>query len=126
MSWVVGAAIFAVMAVGCGKAKEGDSCNNPQCEDTHTAFFCEDGVYRSIPCPGSNGCKANSSDSEVLIECDVSTVTAGMQCPADYKGFVLCKSGNSALVCGGIVWDAQTCTSPCANSDPNNQGGVCQ
>src|ERR1035437_53415 len=94
--------LVVAMVGGCGKAKEGDACNNPQCEDTKTAFYCENGSFRSIPCRGPQGCKA-SSDTQVWIVCDITNAQVGDNCPDIERASVICQTPSSALYCTGVT-----------------------
>ena len=111
----------AIALAGCGKAKPGDSCNNPQCEDSKTAFFCENGIYRSIPCRGTQGCSTSSPGDTVEVICDETFDQAGDNCSADQVSGVICgETPPNALQCtGGEVWTAVTCPmGKCASGPP--------
>ena len=123
MRWFPALAI-AVTLLGCGKAKPGDTCDNPECADSKTGYSCENGVYREIPCRGPQGCTTTST-TEVLIVCDESLDVAGDGCAAQEIGAVMCENEPNALVCSGspAVWTNTPCAGGCTSGPPSV--GVC-
>ncbi len=111
--------VLMLAAAGCGKAKPGDACNDPQCEDSKTAFFCENGFYRSIPCRGPQGCNVTSPGNTTFVECDESLAQPGDNCSADFVGAIQCLNQPNALQCsGGEVWTAVQCPTLCTPGGP--------
>jgi hypothetical protein len=112
--------VVLVVGAGCGKAKAGDSCSEPQCEDSKTAFFCENGIFRSIPCRGPQGCNVTSPGDTTFVECDESLAQPGDNCSADFVGAVECLNQPNALQCGGgEVWTAVQCPTMCVGGPPS-------
>jgi hypothetical protein len=111
--------------VGCGSAKAGDACEDPECENSSTAFVCENGIYRSVPCRGPQGCSTSSPGDVVEIICDETGDVAGDNCDATSVGFVVCGNAPNALECtGGEQWTAETCPTMCT---PGPSGtGACE
>jgi len=114
------AALSLALLAGCGHAEEGDPCQvgQPQCQDESTALFCQDGHYVANRCPGPEGCKGTTVGQQVVVECDIRGTVSGDECIQDYKGLVFCQSATTALVCGGDIWRARTCSSPCVDGQP--------
>ena len=111
--------VVLVVAAGCGKAKAGDSCSEPQCEDSTTAFFCENSIYRSIPCRGPQGCSVSSPGNVTEVICDESLAQPGDNCSADFVGAVECRNEPNAIQCGGgEVWTAVQCPTTCVEGGP--------
>ena len=105
---------LAALATSCRTANEGDVCDGwPMCKDTHTAFFCVDGNYRALNCPGADGCKDTAEQGQRVIACDIRGTVAGDQCPANYEGFIWCLTATSALRCNGLDFAAKTCPTRC-------------
>jgi hypothetical protein len=118
-------ALVATLGPGCGKAKVGDSCTQPQCNDDHTAFFCDTGVYTQVLCPGPAGCDLTTDGDQALILCDLTGTVPGDPCTISLTGMTLCEDRPNALVCDGTTFNATTCPTNCVTSLPDNTGGQC-
>ena len=118
MKWV--ALVVVLGAVGCGHAKEGDTCNSGdvQCEDKHTLLECETtGTYRAIPCPGPEGCVFDNNAATPILVCDLTGTVPGDECQSSYQGFVGCTDAHNALECNGAHWGAVACPTSCQSGE---------
>ena len=103
------ALLAALTLAACG-ADEGDGCNGPICKDDRTAFSCDNGKYRRIPCPGSYGCQTSPEGDILWIICDFDGAGAGDPCPLDTAGGGICIGTDAVLHCNGETFSRRECT----------------
>ncbi|HEY3448652.1 MAG TPA: hypothetical protein VGK67_20005 [Myxococcales bacterium] len=119
-SVIVAAAIGLALACD-GGPKEGDYCENgwPQCQDAHTALWCDyGGAFRPFSCPGPDGCRTTAVNGQTVNSCDVTGTKAGDRCITLYSGFIMCQTDSSALKCNGTKWiDVECATGICVDGE---------
>lgn len=111
-------AALLLLLCACGSAQEGSGCVDgaPQCQDEHTALFCDDGFYRAIPCRA--GCTATTVGGQPVIECNAGSIVSGDECDENFAGLVgncvrEADGGVTGEICGGDIWRATPCATGC-------------
>ncbi len=117
---------FAALSLltACGTPMAGEQCNVSGflCESAASALECKVGVWTSLPCKGTNGCKREGD----VVKCDMTGNAEGDACASSAEGKGLCttdkqgtlecrdgslKKTNSCRTCE-VTGDTVTCTPP--------------